>query len=51
MNAASNSMAGVVATDASPHARLRPVAIRTITMHNNGFWKPRMEANHRAALA
>lgn len=50
MNAASNSMAGVVATDASPHARLRPVAIRTITMHNNGFWKPRMEANHRAGI-
>ena len=43
------SDAGVVATGASPHARLRPVPLRAVAL-GDGFWRPRREANHRAGI-
>ena len=41
--------AGVVDTGNSPHAVLRPVPIRAVTM-GPGFWRPRMDANRRAGI-
>ncbi len=41
--------AGVVDTARSPHAKLRPVPVRAVTM-KDGFWLPRMEANRTRAI-
>ncbi len=41
--------AGVVATGASPHARLRAVPIRAVTLRD-GFWRRRIESNYRAGI-
>ena len=41
--------AGVVATGRSPHAALRPVPIRAVTL-GDGFWRPRLEANRDAGI-
>lgn len=39
----------MVATGASPNARLRPVPVRAVTMRD-GFWRKRIDANHRAGI-
>ena len=41
--------AGAVDTTGSPHALLRPVPIRAVTM-GDGFWKPHMAANRKAGI-
>ncbi len=41
--------AGVVDTRNSPHARLRSVPVRAVTMRP-GFWLPRIEANRRNGI-
>ena len=41
--------AGAVDTTHSPHAMLRPVPIRAITL-GDGFWKPRLDANRTAGI-
>ena len=43
-------LAGAVDTTDSPHARLRPVPIHAVTMHD-GFWKPRLEGNRTSGIA
>lgn len=43
------SDAGVAATGGAPHARLKAVPIRAVTM-GEGFWRPRMEANCHAGI-
>lgn len=39
----------VIDTSQSPHARLKPVPVQAVTLHD-GFWKPRIQANHRAGI-
>ena len=41
--------AGAVDTTQSPHAMLRPVPIRAITL-GDGFWKPRLDTNRTAGI-
>ena len=48
-SASSWRTAGAVDTTYSPHAVLRPVPIRAITM-GDGFWKPRLDANRTAGI-
>ena len=39
----------VVDTSASPHARLRPVAMDQVEMHD-GFWEPWRSRNRRSSV-
>ena len=41
--------AGVVDTNSSSHAKLRPVPISAVQM-GEGFWRKRMEANYKAGI-
>ncbi len=41
--------AGTVDTTHSPHAKLRPVPIRAVTLRD-GFWKPRLDANRTVGI-
>ncbi|MHB1294525.1 MAG: glycoside hydrolase family 127 protein [Anaerolineae bacterium] len=40
---------GVVDTTFSPYARLRPVPVSDVTL-GDGFWQPRLRANHQTSL-
>lgn len=40
---------GVVATGKSPFAKLKPVPVGAVQLHD-GFWKPRLDANTRASI-